>query len=99
MHIGIGTVELRLYEGASLKEKRAVIRSLTARLRQSGTLSVAEVGYQDKWQRALLGLAVAAADEDTVHRSFHMAAEIIEKEHRVELIRFDEEIEPYDTDR
>lgn len=52
----------------SLKEKRAVVRSLTARLRGRLDLSAAEVGAQDQPQRALIGFAVVSGDLATARR-------------------------------
>ena len=46
----------------SLKEKRAVVRSLVERLRGRLNLSAAEVGAQDQPQRALIGFAVVSGD-------------------------------------
>lgn len=46
----------------SLKEKRAVVRSLVARLRSRLDLSAAEVGAQDLLQRAEVGFAVVSGD-------------------------------------
>jgi uncharacterized protein len=41
----------------SLKEKRAVIRPILEGVRRRYQVAAAEVGYQEKWQRALLGMA------------------------------------------
>jgi uncharacterized protein YlxP (DUF503 family) len=46
----------------SLKEKRAVIRSLVERMRQRLHLSVAEVGLQDHVGRAQVGFAAVSGD-------------------------------------
>ena len=64
------SVVLTLYLPAahSLKEKRAVVRSLTARLRGRLELSAAEVGAQDQRQRALIGFAVVSGDLATARR-------------------------------
>ena len=59
MTIGSLRLELFLPESHSLKDKRRVIKSLAERLRRRFNVSVAEVDFQDTWQRA--GLAVAAA--------------------------------------
>ncbi len=55
----VGTMLLRLHlpEARSLKDKRQVIASLMGRLRNRYGVSVAEVGDQDSWQTAVLGLA------------------------------------------
>ena len=52
----------------SLKEKRAVVRSLVARMRSRLALSAAEVGAQDLLQRAEVGFAVVSGDLGTARR-------------------------------
>lgn len=54
--------ELFLPHCQSLKEKRAVLRPITEGLRRRLSVSVAEVGYQNAWQRAVVGVALVAAD-------------------------------------
>ena len=44
----------------SLKEKRSVLRPITERLHRRFGVSVAEVDYQNLWQRAGLGVAVVS---------------------------------------
>ena len=53
--IGVLTLELRLENSHSLKEKRHVVKSLKDRLRHKFNVSVAEIDYQDLWQRAAAG--------------------------------------------
>jgi uncharacterized protein YlxP (DUF503 family) len=53
--------ELHLPDVRSLKGKRAVLRPLLDRLRNTG-VSVSEVDHNDLWQRAALGIAVVAPD-------------------------------------
>jgi uncharacterized protein YlxP (DUF503 family) len=52
-------VHLFLPEVGSLKGKRAELNSVKAALRGKLGASVAEVGYQDSWQRSLLAVALA----------------------------------------
>jgi uncharacterized protein YlxP (DUF503 family) len=52
----------------SLKQKRAVVRSLVERLRSRLDLTAAEVGYQDTLQRAEIGFAVVSEDVSTARR-------------------------------
>lgn len=51
---------LRVYGARSLKDKRSRIRPVVDRIRHRHHLSVSEVGYQDSWNRAQLGVAVVA---------------------------------------
>jgi len=46
----------------SLKEKRSVVRPLIADLRRKFEVSVAEVGHLELHRRALIGVAIVAAD-------------------------------------
>ena len=54
-------LDLHLPECRSLKAKRAVLRPLTDGLRSRFRVAVAEVGDQDRWQRARVGVAVVGA--------------------------------------
>ena len=62
MVIGTLTITLHVPDSTSLKEKRQVVRSLTARVRQSFNVAVAEVGDQDLWQSAVIGVACVSGD-------------------------------------
>ena len=63
--IGVLTLELRLENSHSLKEKRHVVESLKARLRNKFNVAVAEIDYQDLWQRA--AVAAVTVSSDHVH--------------------------------
>ena len=52
----------------SLKEKRAVVRSLVARLRSRLDLTAAEVGLQDQLTRSRIGFAVVSEQLSTARR-------------------------------
>jgi uncharacterized protein YlxP (DUF503 family) len=59
-------LDLHLPECRSLKAKRAVLRPVTDGARARFRVSVAEVGDQDRWQRARVGVAVVGATEGHV---------------------------------
>ncbi len=65
MHVAVALVDLHIPQSRSLKEKRAVVRPIVEGLRRRFQLSAAEVGFQDKWQRALIGFA--AVSETCAH--------------------------------
>jgi uncharacterized protein YlxP (DUF503 family) len=65
--IGACTLELRIPGNGSLKGKRRIIKSLMARLRREFNVSVAEVGAQDVWQLAIIGVVCVSNDRDYVH--------------------------------
>jgi len=57
MIIGISQITLHLPECHSLKEKRQVIKSVMARVRNQFEVAIAEVEEQDRWQVARLGVS------------------------------------------
>ena len=60
MHAAALEVDLRLPHSSSLKDKRAVLRSVLDGARNRYRVASAEVGHQDLRQRALLGFATVA---------------------------------------
>jgi uncharacterized protein YlxP (DUF503 family) len=62
MVVGTLTVNLQVPSSTSLKDKRQVIRSLTARLRHTFNVAVAEVDDQDLWQSAVIGIVCVSSD-------------------------------------
>jgi uncharacterized protein YlxP (DUF503 family) len=55
-------LDLLLGDVHSLKEKRSVVRPVIAELRRRFEVSAAEAGHLDLHRRALVGVAVVAAD-------------------------------------
>ena len=63
--IGVLTLELRLENSHSLKDKRHVVQSLKDRLRSKFNVAVAEIDHQELWQRA--AVAAVTVSSDHVH--------------------------------
>ena len=57
MFVRVITVTLFIGEAQTLKDKRQVIQSIINKLHNKLNVSVAEVDYQDQWQRSRLGIA------------------------------------------
>jgi uncharacterized protein len=62
MTVGIARVTLFLGGSHSLKEKRMVLRRLKDLVRGKFNAAIAEVGDNDLWQRASLGMTVVGND-------------------------------------
>jgi hypothetical protein len=62
--VGVLTLELRLDNAHSLKDKRQVVRSLKDRLRHKFNVAVAEIDSQDLWQRAVLAAVTVSGDHE-----------------------------------
>jgi uncharacterized protein YlxP (DUF503 family) len=63
VNVGICKVRLRLPDNLSLKGKRQVVKSLTARLKNKFNVSVAEVEDNDLWQLATIGICFVSNDK------------------------------------
>jgi len=63
MAVGLLTLELHLTEAQSLKDKRQVLRSLKDRLRQHFNVAVAELDFEDTWQRSVVGVVTLSNEE------------------------------------
>lgn len=62
MRIAVLEIELRAPWVHTLKEKRMVVRSLLARLRNKFNISACETAEQDVHQTVVLGVAAVVAD-------------------------------------
>jgi uncharacterized protein len=63
MVLAYAVFDLHLPGCRSLKEKRMIVRSLKARLRNEFEISVAEVGAQDLLKRSEMAVAVVGPDQ------------------------------------
>ena len=61
------TVSLALPPVHSLKEKRGILKPLLAHVRKEFNVSVAEVEDQDRWQAAVIGVAVVGSEGANLH--------------------------------
>ena len=64
----------------SLKDKRAVVRSLVERLRQRLHVAAAEVGMQDRVQSGQIGFAVVSGNRPAARQQAEAARRFIEAE-------------------
>jgi uncharacterized protein len=78
MVIGVCRVTLHLPASHSLKDKRQIVRSLLARLRNHFDLAVAEVDDQDRWQIATLGLVCVSSSAVVADEVLSQAQNYIE---------------------
>jgi hypothetical protein len=92
MIVGAAAVEIHIHGSQSLKSKRGVVRSITQRVRNRFNLSVAEVGGQDTWQLAVLGMATVGSDRQRVRGVLEQALTFIEDLHLAEVLNSDVEL-------
>ena len=86
MLVGVCQIDLFLPNSGSLKSKRFVLKSIKTRLRNKFNISISEVGENDKWQRATLGIAIVANSRKFIDQVTSQALNFIESQDQVELI-------------
>jgi uncharacterized protein YlxP (DUF503 family) len=84
--IGVVAWELHIEGCGSLKEKRAVLRSLKDRLRGRHNVSVAETDHQNVWQRAEISVALVASDRRLAQRMMSQVDAMVASDARVRII-------------
>lgn len=92
MIVGAAAVELHIHGSQSLKAKRGVVRSIAQRVRNRFNLSVAEVGGQETWQLAVLGLVTVGSDRRRVRGVLEQVVAFIEDLHLAEVLNSDLEL-------
>lgn len=99
MTVGAALVELHVHGSHSLKAKRGVVRSIVARVRNRYNVSIAEVGGQDTWQRAVLGISAVGGDRTRVRGTLERTVAFIESLNLAEVRGADVELLelPYDA--
>ncbi len=90
--VGTARVELHIPGVGSLKGKRAVMNRLKASLQRELGCSVAEVGYQELWQRAAIGVATAASTATGAQRVLDRVIAVIERDPRVIVTSMDPDV-------
>jgi uncharacterized protein YlxP (DUF503 family) len=80
MVIGLLRVEIHYPESGSLKTKRFTLRSLTDRLRRQFNVSVAEVEYQNLWQRSVLAVVTVNTDRSHADSTLSKILDLMERE-------------------
>jgi uncharacterized protein YlxP (DUF503 family) len=69
MPVGLLTLELHIADAQSLKDKRQVLRSLKDRLRAHFNVAVAELDFEDTWQRSVVGVVTLSNEERHVEEA------------------------------
>jgi uncharacterized protein len=84
--VALERFDLRIPGSRSLKQKRHVVSSLTAAVRQRFPVSVAEVEHQDLWQRAVIAVAAVGADQHHLRRVMHEVEKLVDGWREVDVI-------------
>jgi uncharacterized protein YlxP (DUF503 family) len=83
--ISLLTIELMIPWARSLKDKRSAVRGLKDRLRSRFNASVAEVAYQDKWQRAVIAVCILNSDRRQLESDMARVRQLCEEARDVQI--------------
>ena len=86
MFTGSLALDLLLGEVHSLKEKRSVVRPVVAELKRKYDVSAAEAGHLDLHRRALVGVAVVAADAGHVRDVLDACERLVAERPELEVL-------------
>ncbi|NLK99718.1 MAG: DUF503 domain-containing protein [Clostridiales bacterium] len=89
----IGTIKLKIFAPwvHSLKEKRMVVKSLCARIKNKFNVSIAEVEDQDIHQSIVLGVACVTTDNAHADQILDKVIRFIEANTEGEIIHLERE--------
>ena len=79
MFIGTCLITLHIPAAGSLKEKRSVVKSILARVRNEFNVSIAEVDLQEVYTQAVLGVACVSTSQQYAHGQLEQVVHFIEK--------------------
>jgi uncharacterized protein YlxP (DUF503 family) len=95
MNVGVCRVKLRFPENLTLKGKRQVLKSITARIRSKFNVSVAEVDDHELWQLATLGICCVSNNKRYTNEVLSRAVDlIVNGRFQVEILDYEIEILP-----
>ena len=93
MNVGICKISLRIPENSSLKSKRQVVKPVIARIRNKFDVAVAEVGDNDLWQVATIGVCCVSNDRRHANQVLSRVVDFIVNSHfDVEILDYEIEI-------
>ncbi len=92
MVAGLGVITFRLHDCRSLKAKRKVVKSIITRLRNNFNVSVAEVGANDVYQKAVIGFALVGNDRMVINAKIDKIFNLADELGLAEIIDSDMEI-------
>jgi uncharacterized protein YlxP (DUF503 family) len=71
MVIGLLLLDIHFPHARSLKDKRQLLHRIKERMRRKHNVAVAELDFQDKWQRTRVGLVTISNDKRIVENALN----------------------------
>jgi uncharacterized protein YlxP (DUF503 family) len=86
MVVGVLHLQLRLSDVHSLKGKRGQVKKIIHRIRNTFPVAVAEVGSNDLWQKAEIGVSAVGNSARTVNACLDHVLNFVEGLHLAEVV-------------
>lgn len=92
MTVGILKIVIFIPESNSLKEKRMVLHSVKARLRNNFNAAVTQIADEDKWQKATLAIVGVEKDRKNMNSMLSGIINFIDELGNINLIDYEMEL-------
>jgi len=86
MVVGTGRITLRIHECRSLKEKRRIVKAVIRRIQNTFNASVAEVGANDRYQRAEIGFSLIGTDRRVINAKIDHIVNLVDEMGLAEIL-------------
>ncbi len=86
IHISLTCIDFLVPNASSLKAKRRVIKSLKDKLRTRLNASVAEIGHQEEWQRAAIGITMISNERQHLQRGHSAINRLFEEKADIQVL-------------
>jgi len=87
MHLGLLVIELHIPVSLSLKDKRGITKSIKDRIRKKFNVTIAETGFQDKWQRSEIAIATVSSDRKMVDEVLQKVFYYLDQDMNFEIVK------------
>ena len=92
MVVGVGIIDIYIFDSRSLKSKRGVLRSILKRTQNRFNISIAEVGDNDDWKRGRIGFSVVGHDTGYINSKMDKILKFIDSLNLAEVLNSKVEI-------
>jgi uncharacterized protein YlxP (DUF503 family) len=77
IHVLLLVIDCYIPQARSLKQKRSAVKSLVDRLRARFNASVAETGYLNEWQRAVIAVSLVSNNKRYLQQQIALVEQLI----------------------
>jgi uncharacterized protein YlxP (DUF503 family) len=86
--VGVLSVEIFIPASRSLKDKRMILNSIKDRLHKKFNVSVAETGFQEKWQRAEISVAAISDSHKHIEEVLNKIFQLLDADVGYEITKY-----------